>query len=1710
MERKYEKFRNSLRESSVRLSGKRWRKRQRALRKARLLRSDKATRDLFSGTCYYNRAAVRRRARRERKKCDRWYRVYGGYRKVPPHDGYASEAGELFKLDKRHDGNIETFVLDWADYLFGEETDEEKETRLRVTAGSSSSMPQKETPSSAVEADAPLDDWSAEGYASPSDEVFRVKEHDDDVLDELVRSIDDPSKAMASFLAMTPAQHARNVETLLLRANFAELLFNESSRTLDPQLQECPTCPRHKSGAANQGPPTDSKYWQIPCIVDTGASFGLTPFKLDFLCFEECEIKVKAVAHTNVVTGFGLVLIRMKASNGDTCLVPCISYLMEECSVRLMSPQSYHQVYQGHSALDGIAYHFFLAPAANGNVNHRIEVPMEKGSNLPMIFDCATTAEEKERARPYFEKSLRLHSHFCGEFFAAWKLSFDPDEDDQEEVYEFTPFQHLSTLSNCVTSDENPNLTQGQKELLMWSYRLQCSPRRVQHLMQPHTRTDAEGQKVTIAPVIPVQHPDALTCSPDIKCATREVARANIQKRPISRGKRDQSQDKALSRDKYAPGDYVSMDTVPVGIPGRAYNTYGGPNAKVVYTHFTIFHDAASGVIQVYLQEDDSAASTLFSKARFEQFMWEVAGVTVKEYHSDQGSNFISEPFREDCKSKGQSQSFSGTGAKFENGAAERGVKTVMWMARSQLLHCSLRWDKDGTASPNLWPMAVEYSVWLYNRTPKMDTCYSPLELLTCRRSDHRDLLRSKVWGCPCYVLEAKLQDGHKLPKFSRRSRIGQFMGMSPEHSSLIGRVRSLRTGSITNQFHVVYDERFESVMGLVMNEHLDELEQYVVKLWEELFHTDYARDFYVEPEMSSDGDLVYEVPPLLDEWLTKDELREKEERLQEQARRDAARLDRYEEQFKQKLRPKTRTADRKVTVRFKDEPAVKEIPATDDSTASVPSDDKDAIAEVSSPVSPSEGDGGGLDSIDEPEFDEDVPGIDFDPLDKTADDDEGEVWTRRVSRRSKGTWKDRYDGSEYVQYMAPRRRERITDHNFRSALDFSPSELCSLSLEERAVLRNPHLSREYNVDFSYLSLTLQNERQMPCHLRHHPVTMDPVRHPSESAWINLLQHRQRCHEQAAVDLNYHRLEEVAPTLEDVINSPLSPFITLSTNNSVYSGSVTELVCQDVHPAFLSAKTGASKADNPSWDEAMSGPEAAEYWKAAELEVATLEKMRSWDVVERPKNKRVLPSLWAMKRKRLPNGEVRKYKARFTARGDMQREGVDFTETWAPVVQWTTVRMMLILMCMLDLKSYSADVSCAFLHSDIDDEVYVEMPRGFRKPGKVLKLRKSLYGLRQAPRLFWEYLTRSMESSGLKQSNLDPCLFVGAEVVAVVYVDDILFFSRSEKSIETLMVDLRKAGLMLEKESDAAGFLGVKIDQLKKDADGNVLEVELTQCGLIDRIIANLGLEGDKQWAMRTPAESSKPLVRDENGAPCLEDFSYASVVGQLLYLAGHTRPDIAYAVNQCARYMFNPKRSHELALIRIGKYLKGTRTKGITFKPSGGMFNVNAFPDADFAGLYGHEHPADPACVKSRTGFVITIANCPIMWKSSLQSKTALSTMEAEITALAHCMKELLSIINLAKMFAEHYDLAPVKTKMSITIHEDNSGALVLANTIPPESTPRSKFYHLETVWFREQIVLHGIDVVEVSTTEQLGDIFTKGLTRVVFEYLRKKLLGW
>jgi hypothetical protein len=339
--------------------------------------------------------------------------------------------------------------------------------------------------------------------------------------------------------------------------------------------------------------------------------------------------------------------------------------------------------------------------------------------------------------------------------------------------------------------------------------------------------------------------------------------------------------------------------------------------------------------------------------------------------------------------------------------------------------------------------------------------------------------------------------------------------------------------------------------------------------------------------------------------------------------------------------------------------------------------------------------------------------------------------------------------------------------------------------------------------------------------------------------------------------------------------------------------------------------------------------------------------------------------------------------------------------------------------------------------------------------------------------------------------------------MCIVYVDDLIFWSRDVANINRVAIELCKLGVALEEEDDAAGFLGVK---LERDSSTGLLEMK--QTGLIGRVIEALGLDNGYAHTKRTPAET-KPLVKDADGAPAVEGFSYSSVVGMLLYLSGHTRPDIAYAVNCCARYMFSPKHCHELALKRIGRYLKGTATRGMVINPTREL-SIDAYPDADFAGMYGHENPTDPACAKSRTGFVIVFAGVPVMWQSKLQTETALSTMEAEIIALAACMRELIPIMDMVQSLAVAVGIPAGDVNMKVSVHEDNSGALVLAETLPPQFTPRSKYYATKTIWFREEIHKRGIKLLKIATTEQLGDIFTKGLSQPTFEYLRSKIVGW
>ena len=154
---------------------------------------------------------------------------------------------------------------------------------------------------------------------------------------------------------------------------------------------------------------------------------------------------------------------------------------------------------------------------------------------------------------------------------------------------------------------------------------------------------------------------------------------------------------------------------------------------------------------------------------------------------------------------------------------------------------------------------------------------------------------------------------------------------------------------------------------------------------------------------------------------------------------------------------------------------------------------------------------------------------------------------------------------------------------------------------------------------------------------------------------------------------------------------------------------------------------------------------------------------------------------------------------------------------------------MLILECILQLNSMQADVTCAFLHAELEEseKIYCEMPLGFRRDGKILKLKRNLYGLRQAPRNFYKYTIDQMKIIGMKQSKHDPCLFIGDTVICVTYADDLLFWSKDDAEIDASIESLKLLGVDLEKEGDASGYLGVKLEK-----DSKTGEIVMTQEGL--------------------------------------------------------------------------------------------------------------------------------------------------------------------------------------------------------------------------------------------------------------------------------------
>jgi hypothetical protein len=495
-----------------------------------------------------------------------------------------------------------------------------------------------------------------------------------------------------------------------------------------------------------------------------------------------------------------------------------------------------------------------------------------------------------------------------------------------------------------------------------------------------------------------------------------------------------------------------------------------------------------------------------------------------------------------------------------------------------------------------------------------------------------------------------------------------------------------------------------------------------------------------------------------------------------------------------------------------------------------------------------------------------------------------------------------------------------------------------------------------------------------------------------------------------------------------------------------------------------------------------------------------------------PPHARLLNAIWSYKRKRLPTGVLSKYTSRLCTDGSQQRPGIDYTNTYAPVVAWSTVRMVLALASMLCLHSRQVDFTQAFTQSPIDTDVYMRIPQGWfvsgdhleqhpnpkhRDTEHFIKLAKTLYGIKQAARQWYNHLKEGLLSMGFQVSDIDPCFFLRDDCLILLYVDDCLLFSQTEDT-STDLISTLSSTYNIGEQGSVQDFLGLCITT---DADGTT---HFLQEGLIASILQDLHLTDSAS----KPTPAVHVLHPDTGGAPRSELWNYRSIIGKLNFLAQMTRPDISMAVHNCARFSTHPTSLHEQAIKRIGCYLAHTRNQGLTYR-SDTSHHLDMYVNADFASTWHREYAHLRGSCLSCSGFVIIYNGCPIHWGSKLQSEIALSTTEAEYITLSTAIRELLPLRRILLELQQTRLFATLTPLPPSTIYEDNASCLALAHR-ETQLRPRTKHIALKFHHFRDHLHNGTLRLEKVASAANWADIFTKPLTQFVHERLRRLMMGW
>ncbi|KAD4178669.1 hypothetical protein E3N88_27260 [Mikania micrantha] len=487
--------------------------------------------------------------------------------------------------------------------------------------------------------------------------------------------------------------------------------------------------------------------------------------------------------------------------------------------------------------------------------------------------------------------------------------------------------------------------------------------------------------------------------------------------------------------------------------------------------------------------------------------------------------------------------------------------------------------------------------------------------------------------------------------------------------------------------------------------------------------------------------------------------------------------------------------------------------------------------------------------------------------------------------------------------------------------------------------------------------------------------------------------------------------------------------------------------------------------------EAINSVDKEKWVNAMMEEMDSLHKTQTWQLVDRPNNQKLVDCKWIYKLKEGIEGVVEpRYKARLVAKGFTQREGIDYTEIFSPVVKHTSIRVMLAITVVYDLELEQLDVKTAFLHGVLDEQIYMKQPLGFVKEGeenKVCLLKKSLYGLKQSPRQWYRRFDECMIKSGFIRSNFDSCVYTmeyvqGKFIYLLLYVDEMLIACEDIEQIGHV-----KKLLMCEFDMKELGpakkILGIEIERDRVNR-----RLYLTQKSYIRKVLLNYSMENSKPVV--TPLAQHFKLSKEDCPVKVteVEDMKgvpYSNAVGSLMYLMVCTRPDIGYAVSVVSRFLANPGKMHWKAVKWIMRYLNGTKDLGLIFGKTDEVESM--------------------------------VMGSMVSWKATLQHVVALSTTESEYIALTEAVKEAIWL----KGFVSDLGF----NKVDAVVLCDSQGAVQLSKN--QRFHERTKHINVKLHFIREVIESKEVYVEQIDTTCNAADMFTKSLSRNQFQSCLNKL---